>query len=164
MGRPVEKTCDVCCKRMRVDHLKIHMKQHEKKTNSIDEVTEYNWTVDDVALKNKIMIGANEYRRKLELGREITNIVIKNNIPTASLDKDKIEALEIFEKHGQVKEIKAVEWRQWQKELLQYVNNPTQRTIIWVVGEKGNEGKSFFQDKIEEQQAKPGLRSAIIRL
>ena len=35
--------------------------------------------------------------------------------------------------------------------MLEYVNNPTQRRVIWVVGEKGNEGKTFIQDKIEEQ-------------
>ena len=76
---------------------------------------------------------------------------MNNKILTTSLDRDKMAALEIFEKHGQVKEIKNVEGRQWQKELLEYVNNPTQRRIIWVVGEKGNEGKTFFQDQLEEQ-------------
>ena len=39
----------------------------------------------------------------------------------------------------------------WQKQILEYVNNPTQRRVIWVVGEKGNEGKTFFQDQIEER-------------
>ena len=67
------------------------------------------------------------------------------------MSKDKKEALELFEKHGQVKEINAFEWRHWQKKMLQYVNNPTQRKVIWLVGEKGNEGKTFFQHKIEEQ-------------
>ena len=36
-------------------------------------------------------------------------------------------------------------------DILKYVNEPTQRRIIWVVGEKGNEGKTFFNHKIEEQ-------------
>ena len=62
-----------------------------------------------------------------------------------------MEALELFENRGQVKEIEAVEWRPWQKELFKYVKEPTKRRIIWVVGEKGDEGKTFFQDKIEEQ-------------
>ena len=128
--------CRIYLKAMRIDHLKRHMKQHEKKTYSIDLVKEYNSTVDVVDLENKIMRGANEYRRKLELGREIKQIVLKNNIPTASLDKDKIEALELFENRGHVK---TVEWRPWQKKILEYVNNPTHRRVIWVVGEKGNE-------------------------
>ena len=125
MGRPVEKTCDERFKRMRVDHLVRHMKTHEKKPNSIDQVTEYNSTIDVIALKNSIMKGAKEYQRKLELGREIEQIVLKNNVPTARLSKEKMEALELFENRGHVKEIKAVEWRPWQVDILKYVKNPT---------------------------------------
>ena len=80
------------------------------------------------------------------MGREIKHIVLKLHATIACLDKEKMEALELFENRGQVKEIKAVEWRPWQKEILEYVNNPTQRRVIWVVGKKGNEGKTFFQD------------------
>ena len=102
-------------------------------------------------MKNEIVWGFNEYRRKLELGRKIKNIVLELNAPAANLDKEDMTALELFEKHGDVKEIKDVEWRPWKKKILEYVNNPTHRRVIWVVGEKGNEGKTFFQDKIEEQ-------------
>ena len=128
------------------------MKQHENKP--IDEVTEkveYNSTLDVAALKNNIVWKANEYQRKLELGREIKQIVQELHVPTACLDKEQMEALELFENRGQVKEIKPAEWRPWQYELKEYANNPTARRIIWVVGKKGNEGKSFFQNQIEEQ-------------
>ena len=47
---------------MRGDHIVRHMKRHEKKPNSIDQVTEYNSTIDVVALKNKIV---NEYHLSL---------------------------------------------------------------------------------------------------
>ena len=53
---------------MRSDTLKRHMKTHEKKTNSIDQVTEYNSTIDGIALENKIV---NQYQRKLKLGRKV---------------------------------------------------------------------------------------------
>ena len=56
MGRPVEKTCDVCCKTMIGDFSKRHMKQHVGKIRNDDEA----------ALKNKIMRRANENRCKLE--------------------------------------------------------------------------------------------------
>ena len=36
-----------------------------------------------------------------------------------------------------------------QKKMLEYLHNPTQKKVIWVVGEKGNEGKTFFQDHIQ---------------
>ena len=42
-------------------------------------------------------------------------------------------------------------WRAWQDQLLYYINNPTSRQVICVIGEKGNEGKTFFQQQIEEQ-------------
>ena len=77
MGRHLQVTCRICLKTMRSDHLKRHMKQHEKKPYSIDEVTEkidYHSTVDDVALKNEIVRGGNEYRRRLELGREVKRL------------------------------------------------------------------------------------------
>ena len=72
----------------------------------------------------KLCGGGNEYRRKLRLGRKIKQIVLELNMPTASLDKEKMEALELFENRGQVKEMKDVELRPWQKEILEYVNNP----------------------------------------
>ena len=43
--------------------------------------------------------------------------MLELNIPTASLDRDKMKALALFENCGQVKEIKAVEWRPWQKQM-----------------------------------------------
>ena len=132
------------------------MKKHENKRQerSIDVVTEkieYNSTMDVTALKNNISEKANEYQRKLEYGREIKQIVQEIKAPTACLDKEQMEALELFENRGHIKEIKPIEWRPWQIELSKYIDDPTCRKIIWVVGRKGNEGKSFFQDRIEEQ-------------
>merc|ERR1711895_3382 len=154
VGKHKQVGCRICLKTMRSDTLKRHMKTHEKKTNEMDVVTEkikYNSKIDDIALENKIMNDAYEYRRKLELGRKVKEIALKNDIPAASLSKDNKEALELFENRGQEKGIEAVEWRPWQMDILEYVNNPTKRRIIWIVGKNGNEGKNFFQDKIEEQ-------------
>ena len=89
------------------------------------EKIEYNSKIDDFALENKIMNDANEYRRKLELGRKVKEIALKNDIPAASLSKDNKEALELFENHGQEKEIEAVEWRPWQMDILEFVNMPS---------------------------------------
>ena len=53
-------------------------------------------TVLYFALENSIMRDANEYRMKLQLGKKVKEIVLKNNISTASLSKVKMDALEIF--------------------------------------------------------------------
>ncbi len=78
-------------------------------------------------------------------------LVLDEEFSTACLRKEHAEALELFENRGQVKNIKPVEWRAWQYELKEYVNNPTPRRSIWVVGGKGNEWKSFFQGQIKEE-------------
>ena len=44
-----------------------------------------------------------------------------------------------------------IDWRGWQNDLRQYLYKPCNREIIWVVGEKGSEGKSFFQRNIHEE-------------
>ena len=87
-----------------------------------------NTTVDVVDLENEIV---NEYHRKLDLGRKIKRIVEENNIPLQSLDKEKMDALKLFEEYI---DVKYVEWRPWQKKMLEYLHNPTQKKVIWVVG------------------------------
>ena len=130
--------------------------QHETKPSQkvVMEKMEYPSTVDEAALENKLEKGSNEFIRKLELGREIKEIMIRRKWMKASLSAEDREALEIFEKHGQDKDVKPVEWRPWQKGLLKYVNNPTHRRIIWVVGGEGNEGKTFFQGEVEKEYGK----------
>ena len=86
------------------------------------------------ALRSKLVNNLNELKRKLELGRGIKEIITEDKIMKASLSAEDAEALELFEKHGQVKDVKPVEWRPWQKGVLEYINNPTPRRIIWVVG------------------------------
>ena len=44
------------------------------------------------------------------------------------------------------KNMEEINWRGWQRNLREYMNYvPCGRKVIWVVGERGNEGKSFFQ-------------------
>ena len=65
-----------------------------KKQCSIDDVNEkieYNSTIDD---ENKIMRCSNEYKRKLELGRKVKDILLKNDVATGCLEKGEMEDLE----------------------------------------------------------------------
>ena len=139
------------------------MKQHEKKPpreevtplqKEVCEKIEYNSTPDDAAIGNLIDKDVSEYERKLKLGRVIKKHVLEKNAPTAGLRREFAEALQLFDNCGQVEDVKPVEWRPWQKELFDYVNIPTYRRVIWVVGERGDEGKDFFQNHIEEQYGK----------
>ena len=55
--------------------------------------------MDVTTLKNKIMLKANEYQSKLKLGKQIKQIVWKVNAHKACLDKENMEALELYENH-----------------------------------------------------------------
>ena len=58
VGKHKYVECRICLKTMRGDNLVRHMKTHEKKTCSIDDVNEkkeYHSTIDDIALENTIM-------------------------------------------------------------------------------------------------------------
>ena len=59
------------------------------------------------------------------------------------------DALNIYMKQAQEVNHNNVELKPWQKELLEYTNNPTQRQIIWVVGKSCGEGKSWFQKYVK---------------
>ena len=136
------------CKCLSCTFVTSWLAKHEKFMQN-PSLTEYNSNVNVTALKNSIKEELNLNKRKLELGRKIKQILQELHVPKACLDKEQMEALELFENPGQVKEIRVVEWRPWQNGLLEYVNNPTPRRIIWLVGKKGNEGKSFFQGQIK---------------
>ena len=85
------------------------LRKHEKaKHNPL--VTEYHCTINVTAMKNEIMNAEDEYQKKLALGREIKKIIQELNVNIACLPMDMMEALQLFENHGQVKHD---EWRPW---------------------------------------------------
>ena len=164
MGRHQTKTCNVCFKAMRGDHLKRHMKRHEEKTGHEDNVVTYGLnngeTVNEdtiitngmkkgctsenfIGLEKKV-IGLNrEFNRKIELGRNLKLIVDKYGFNENIFESDMKEALQTYKLHGKNMNIEDIEWRGWQRDLRQYLDKPCDRKVIWVVGKEGNEGKSF---------------------
>ena len=93
-------------------------KKHPEHKPSQKEVTQlqkevcekigYPSTLDVVALKNSVMYQSGVFMRKLELGRELMRIITEENIMKACLSKENMEALELFEKHGQANDVKPV--------------------------------------------------------
>ena len=45
-------------------------------------------------------------------------------------------------------ELGTITLKPWQSRVMIFFNVPTQRQVIWVVGKKGNEGKTFLQNYI----------------
>ena len=75
------------------------MKRHEKKSPQkvVTEKMEYHSTVDEAAVENSIVSESNEYKRKLEMEREVkqTNDIEPDVWRPWQEDS---EALELFEK------------------------------------------------------------------
>ena len=169
-GGNLMKTCPICLKTMRGDHLKRHMKVHQKKPQPIHEAESHSSVemknVDEAETKSSLVkyTGLNfeklernvdyyvdEFNRKIELGRNLKIIINEKNVNTHALPQNMKDALHTYELYGKKMDMQEINWRGWQMELRQYLDKPSNRKVIWVVGVKGNEGKSFFQRNICEE-------------
>ena len=132
--------CEICMKIMRKDNLKRHMNRHEKENNKENKKG---------VLNDKLTLELQDFNRKKEMGRKIKEIIEnKANFNENALSKESKEALDIFNLYGKSSRIQKTNWRGWQQGLRTYLNKPTEREIIWIIGTKGNEGKSFFQERV----------------
>ena len=168
MGKHKKVVCVTCCRVMRRDHLERHMRQHENgkfegesfhgstfsaSTTSLESNFSSVSTsrsckpisINEEAVLKTLDMHAEEYERKLELGEIIYKHVKDRGIPEESLPKEYKEAKDLYVKNKQNIDINNVILRRRQEGLLKYVN-PSNREIIWVIGRKGNEGKSWFQE------------------
>ena len=160
--------CNVCYREMRSDNVKRHMKQHTKKNESnpvtnISVTNNYN-TISGVSterkdeenenkdeeLKKYLIKIENEYQEKLVQGKKIYQMVGEGIAPYQALPSEMKEAVDAYmENQDDFREVENVELKPWQESLLEYVQQPHDREIIWVVGKDGNEGKSWFQKYVK---------------
>ena len=101
------------------------------------------------ALKKCLIKYKQEYEEKITLGENVYMILGEGEVPEDSLPKEMKEALDIYKKQAQELFHNNVELKPWQKELLEYMDHPTQRQIIWIVGKSCGEGKSWFQKYVK---------------
>ena len=147
MGKNKQVLCKICYKTMRSDHLRGHMKIHEENGGSkrkYDEMEE-----DGEALKKYLIEKTNEYKAKITLGKEVYLILGEGEVLEQALPEEMKDALDIYIKQAPEVNQSNVELKPWQKDLLEYMNHPTQRQIIWIVGKSCGEGKSWFQKYVK---------------
>ena len=89
------------------------------------------------------------YSEKLERGKVICSILEKGSAREDYLPKKNKESLELYRKQMSTRSLLNVELRTWQQQLMAIISSPTEREIVWVVGVKGNEGKTWFQEYLE---------------
>ena len=171
MGKGKKVTCGTCLRIMRSDHLKRHMKQHDKEKfenesfcgssigtsrtslqeseSDFSSISTYTSTPinEEFAIKS-MMMTADEYNNKLALGKIVAKTIKEKKIPQDSLSIEYKDALDLYWNKKQLMDIENVILKTWQESLLQYLK-PSNREIIWVQGAKCNEGKSWFQEYIE---------------
>ena len=82
------------------------------------------------------------YLEKFERGKQIYDILSKGKIMEDSLPNHHKQALDVYRKSRTPMDLTYIELRPWQQELLDKINTPTDREVIWVKGVKGNEGKT----------------------
>ncbi len=98
---------------------------------------------DDLLKDNEL------YLERIELGKKIAIILEKGVILEESLSKERKVALDLYRRQRPRFEIVDMNLRPWQKEALKLLETPSEREIVWIVGRRGNEGKSWFQCYIE---------------
>ena len=180
MGRHKKVVCEKCMRVMRQDHLKRHIKMHENvkyeessemhenvkyeepsnpTSLNIDQESNFNsitsfetkkTVLNEEAIIKTLKMDDAEYENTLELGRMIVEKAKSLGIAEESLRSEYKKAKELYLKHEKNVDIENVILRSWQDSLLQYLK-PSNREIIWVIGRKGNEGKTWFQEYMESK-------------
>ena len=93
-----------------------------------------------------------EYRQKLEVGETVSTLLHANeHLSEESLMDKYKKALKLY-RQSQVQHVPVYEHatlKPWQKEVLAFIQQPTHREVIWVVGQQGGEGKTFLQNYIK---------------
>ena len=106
--------------------------------------------IDDEVLEKMLIEQTAEYDRKVALGEKVYKILGKGEVKQGALPKDMQEALELYEKENNDFDLyKDTALYPWQQECMKYINNKSDREVYWIVGQKTNEGKSFFQKYIK---------------
>ena len=165
-------SCKVCYREMRSDVLARHMKQHSKRnesnpvtnisvtknyntTSSVladreDEVEcEAQTTIDEKALEIAALKINKEYEEEVKLGKALYKILNKGVVQEESFPPEWQRALDLYLKQGHQIDHETVVLKPWQMELMKHIDNPSDRKILWVQGEKCGEGKTWFQKYVQ---------------
>ena len=168
MGRHKKVMCKVCYREMRSDVLPRHMKQHSMRNESspvtnISVTNNYN-TISGVSterkdeenenkdeeLKKYLIKIENEYQEKLVQGKKIYKMLGEGVVSYQALPREMKEDVDHYmENQADFRDVGNVELKPWQESLLEYVQQPCDREIFWIIGKEGNEGKNWFQKYVK---------------
>ena len=103
----------------------------------------------DETVKEEMTRRNEEYLEKIDIGRQVYDVLLEGVVREGSLSSQHKEALDLFRKESSVMNVGDIQLRTWQCDLLEKIKVPSEREVIWVRGVKGNEGKSWFQTYVQ---------------
>ena len=107
---------------------------------------------DTEAIMLEMTSAEREYRQKLEVGETVSTLLHANeHLSEESLMEKYKKALKLY-RQSQVQRVPVYEQatlKPWQKDVLAFIQQPSHREVIWVVGQQGGEGKTFLQNYIK---------------
>ena len=106
-------------------------------------------TIDEEALEKSALKINKQYEEKIGLGKALYKILDKGVVQEESFPPDWKNALDSYLKQGHQIDHETAVLKPWQAELLKYIDNPSDRNILWVQGEKCGEGKTWFQKYVQ---------------
>ena len=121
------------------------MKVHETNGGSKPAQT----TIDEKALEIAALKINKEYEEEVKLGKALYKILNKGVVQEESFPPEWQKALDLYLKQGHQIDPETVVLKPWQMELMKHIDNPSDRKILWVQGEKCGEGKTWFQKYVQ---------------
>ena len=144
------------------------MKQHSKRNEgnpvtNISLTNNYNTTpgvstqigkedseINKQKLRKHLIKLENKYQEKIFLGQKIYEMLGEGVVSYQALPREMKEGVDLYmENQADFRDVGNVELKPWQESLLEYVQQPCDREIFWVVGQEGNEGKNWFQKYVK---------------
>ena len=148
--------CPVCKRTMRSDSLKRHKLTKHKNfnfqvTTIIKAHVKDGGIISDQDLESEIVANGKLLDEKIALGEKILKVLTDTNTKEESLSKEHKEAFDLYQrKRLCFSSDDKITLFNWQKGVLTgFVNQPTDREVVWVKGASGNEGKTWFQNYVQ---------------
>ena len=115
-----------------------------------NEIKDEKSEINKEELRKHLIKIEKEYQEKLELGKEIYKMLGEGVVSYEALPREMKEGVDLYiENQADFKDVGNVELKPWQESLLEYVQQPCDREIFWIVGKEGNEGKNWFQKYVK---------------
>ena len=93
-----------------------------------------------------------QFLSQLELGGLVSNLLVEHDdLSEHSLTEENRTALRLHRQYQipHMSEFENAILKPWQEEVMTFINQFSKREVIWIVGKKGKEGKTFLQDYIK---------------